>query len=501
MWTAPHSRRAPVRFVDIGARTRGAEGREIWLPGLDVDDYGDHAVCAGPMGVGIAWGEALTKDVVRAEHGAEIGRASSAACREVGALTGASTLPEARARAWAALRVSPARGEEVLSQAARYAVRVEETPQGAMRRGLETLEEALATLGFRRADGEDGAWPLAFGTPARHGPAGRDRAHPEWASVIASPMGWIAVGGSTRAREGGARGPCPECVRLHGLSSPWGEILEKVPHLRVGRRAPSEATQRAPEADLKGCAALIARALAREEAQATLRWWPCDEPYARAEEVMPRHARCTRCARGEAQGESASIWERLETVAERTGPWTGWIAELVEHNDDVIHDGTWGWTTLVTRTARTQSADPESRLGGRRSTACGKGTSPGGARASALGEFVERECLRWHEGAHETERASVRELKERSLRFHAPDVLARYSAQQLEGTRRAAGEGLPPRAGAGTVRKGRGSGAASLDEGHRRAGRRRRRHGAGPAVVDLHRSTPRPAPEPSRSAP
>ena len=360
------------------------------------------------------------------------------------ALASDTDLPTSVARAWAAVRVSPARAREVLDTAQRYAVVAEHATNHGLAQALAYLEKNLNRFGFVRSDGDGRAWPLRFSTgmdsKASPALAHRALAHPcrAWGAITATALGWTASGGSGRNDNARAHGACPECVRLHTATGPWIDILSTLSQPFAMRHTPGSEIERRFESDIEGCAALLARGVARGTGDGSLRWWPCDESFPRPEETVPSHPRCTVCNRGRKAPTSqrprteADAWKALEKIAGRIGVWTGLIPTMEPYADRAIHDGEWGWTTNVIRGALTRSPGAESGLAGRRSIACGKGTSRGGAWASAVGEFVERECLRWREDAFATIRSSTNALRAAGVPHHRPDTLMQHSKQQLE---------------------------------------------------------------------
>ena len=447
-WVEPGTARRTVSFVDIGDEDDANEledCRHRWLPGLSTETYADRVVCAGPMGVGVAYGRALIEDIERLARGdaRDAGEASKRSCKRVGAWTRTTDLPENVARRWAAARVSPSRASETLATAKRYSIIDTARPDTATTQVLERLNEALSRYGFVEDPTGSGTWPLLVGGRAtgREGATlARARARHgarAWGWMRASALGWVAIAGSAERDSETKPGACPECVRLHRQSSPWAEVLKGVGMSFEGAGVPGSELRRDPRSDIDGCAALIARGVARATGEASLQWWPCDESFPRTEERVPAHPRCATCDAGAHRGRGkrpsrADTWEALERVSRRTGLWTGLIPGFTHYTDDAIHDGRWGWTTTVTRGAQTRSGQPQSNRGGRRAVACGKGRSRGGAWASAVGEFVERECARWQDNALATVRASANALRAARRALHAPNDLVRFSETQME---------------------------------------------------------------------
>ena len=429
---------AKLLDIEDDAEDEGLDTPHQWLPGLETEIYEERAVCAGPMGIAVAYGAALIEDIAKLSkdqvHGTS--RASRRLCKEAGAWTRASGLAHDTAERWSAVRVSPARGAETLRRAGSYRLL---GTSGTHRASAQALERALARYGLARDEEDAGAWPLLLaGQPAQRQSEEleTERArHPAraWAWVRPSAIGWVATAGAS-AREGAGRpSACPECVRLHRRTGAWAEVLRGIGQRFETERTPGEELARPPAGDIKGCAALIARALARANGEATLRWWPSDESFPRDEEPIPVHARCPRCAMAPPRKPRTSdeAWKALEAASARTGEWTGLIPRTSQGSDTHVHDGEWAWSTTIARGAQTRPGGAQSSRGGRRAVACGKGRSSGGAWAGAIAEFIERESMRWQPRVVKTTRASASALRARGRALLSPHALAQFSDTQM----------------------------------------------------------------------
>ena len=450
-WTNPRRFGTPVRFLDstdTEADTNPQDGQ--WLPGLNVTPANNSILCHGPMGTAVAEGHLLCEAILALSQGqndSNIRPEARASCIEVGAYVGQTPdLDVERARAWTALRTSPARAQTSTNRAGTW--RHIELGTGPDRHPefAHRLTRTLEHLGFRHTQHSPDTWPILW-IDSRNQPAIADCAaalHTSqgagsrpWAMVFPGWMGWMAV--VAGAWDGDARRrTCLECVREALETGPWQEILNACPTMPASVEHPGKHTGRHADEDAQGIAEHIARAMAGVDPSALLRWWPSDEAYSRQCERIERNPICRVCEPsckpqhalwdGSDEVDVHAVLDRADQAA---NPWAGLYARLDEMPVTDLLDLEWGWAWNTTKSARTRSIGQIKGLPGRRHNAGGKGTSRGGARAGAIAEAIERDAIvyRWHQEC--TRIASLDELEHERVPYIGPETLARFSQNQL----------------------------------------------------------------------